>query len=85
MEYMSRLEKATHPEIYMSEDLDQAGRNVYPSMIGSLQWAISLCRFDIQKATMTMSRFRTAPAKGLERLKRKCMDICDYSRVPPLD
>jgi hypothetical protein len=39
-------------------------------MIGSVQWAISLGRFDIQTATMTMSRFRTAPRKGhLERLK----------------
>ena len=32
---------------------------------------ISLGRFDIQTATMTMSRFRAAPRKGhLERLKR---------------
>jgi hypothetical protein len=70
-EYISPLEKADHPEIDTSEELDQSGIKTYQSMIGSLQWAISLGRFDIQTATMTMSRFRTAPKKGhLERLKR---------------
>jgi hypothetical protein len=55
----------------MSEELDQAGIEVYQSIIGSLQWEISLGCFDIQTATMTMSRFRTVPKKGhLERLKR---------------
>jgi hypothetical protein len=40
-------------------------------MIDSLQWAISLGRFDIQTATMTMSQFRSAPRKGhIERHKR---------------
>jgi hypothetical protein len=40
-------------------------------MIGCLQWAVSLSRFDIQTATMTMSRFRAAPRLGhLNRLKR---------------
>ena len=70
-EYTSPLEKSDHPEIDISDELDQAGIKIYQSMIGSLQWAISLGRFDIQTATMTMSRFRTAPRKGhLERLKR---------------
>jgi hypothetical protein len=40
-------------------------------MIGHLQWAFSLGRFDIQTARMTMSRFRAAPRIGhLNRLKR---------------
>jgi hypothetical protein len=40
-------------------------------MIGCLQWAISLGQFDIQTATMTLSRFRTAPRQGhLNRLKQ---------------
>jgi hypothetical protein len=40
-------------------------------MIDCLQCAVSLGRFDIQTATMTMSRFRVASRKGhLERLKR---------------
>jgi hypothetical protein len=69
-EYTSPLEKADHPEIDTTDEFDQAGIKIYQSMIGSLQWAISLGQFDIQTATMTMSRFRTAPRKGhLERLK----------------
>jgi hypothetical protein len=43
----------------------------YQMMIGYLQWAVSLGRFDIQTAIMTMSRFCAAPRKGHpERLKR---------------
>jgi hypothetical protein len=69
-EYLLPLEKSDHPEIDTTDELDQAGINVYQSMIGSLQWAISLGRFDIQTATMTMSWFRTTPRKGhLERLE----------------
>jgi hypothetical protein len=69
-EYTSPLEKADHPEINTTDELDQASIKIYQSMIGSLQWVISLGRFDIQTATMTMSRFRTAPRKGhLEQLK----------------
>ena len=33
----------------------------YQSMIGALQWVISLGRFDIALAVMTMSRFRAEP------------------------
>jgi hypothetical protein len=69
-EYTSPLEKVDHPEIDTTDELDQAGIKIYQSMIGSLQWAISLGQFDIQTATMTMSWFQTAPMKGhLERLK----------------
>jgi hypothetical protein len=70
-EYTSPLEKGDHPEIDTSEELNEEGIKIYQSMIGCLQWAISLGRFDIHTATMTMSRFRVAPRKGhLERLKR---------------
>jgi hypothetical protein len=70
-EYTSPLEKGDHPEVDTSEELDEEGIKKYQMMIGCLQWAISLGRFDIQTATMTMSRFRAAPHKDhLERLKR---------------
>jgi Reverse transcriptase (RNA-dependent DNA polymerase) len=69
-QYTLPLEKSDHPEIDTTDKLDKAGINIYQSMIGSLQWAISLGQFDIQTAMMTMSRFQTAPRKGhLERLK----------------
>jgi hypothetical protein len=70
-EYTSPLEKGDHPEVDDSEMLDNDGIKKYQTMIGCLQWAVSLGRFDIQTATMTMSRFRAAPRQGhLERLKR---------------
>jgi hypothetical protein len=60
-EYTSPLEKGDHPEVATSEELDEEVIKKYQTMVGCLQWAISLGRFDIQTATMTMSRFRTAP------------------------
>ena len=70
-EYASPLEKGDHPETDTSEELDHDGIKKYQTMIGCLQWAVSLGRFDIHTAIMTMSRFRAAPRIGhLERLKR---------------
>ena len=65
------MDKDDHPEIDMSE-LDHEGNvSVYQSMIGALQWIISLCPFDINQAVMSMSRFRAAPREDhLDRLKR---------------
>jgi Reverse transcriptase (RNA-dependent DNA polymerase) len=60
-EYKSPLVKADHPEIDTTDALDQAGIKIYQSMIGFLQWAISLGRFDIQTETMTMSRYVSVP------------------------
>jgi hypothetical protein len=58
----SRLVKGDHPEICIKQ---------YQSLIGQLQWAISLGRFDIVVAIMTMSAFRSAPRKGhLDQVKR---------------
>jgi hypothetical protein len=70
-EYTSPLEKGDHLVFDTSKELNEDGIKMYQSMIGCLQWAISLGRFDIHTATMTMSRFGAAPRKGhLERLKR---------------
>jgi hypothetical protein len=54
----SPLEKGNHPELDTSELLDQTGVQQYQSLIGSLQWAISLGRFDIATAVMSLSNFR---------------------------
>jgi hypothetical protein len=43
-----------HPELDDSELLDNDGIKLYQSIIGALQWAISLGRFDILTAVMTM-------------------------------
>ena len=69
--YSSPLDKGDHPELDTSEELDMDGIKKYQSMIGALQWCISLGRFDVATAVMSMSSFRAAPRKGhLERLKR---------------
>jgi hypothetical protein len=59
-----------HPEIDQTVELDDNGIKKYQTMIGCLQWAVSLGRFNIQTVTMTMSRVPVAPRVGdLEKLK----------------
>ena len=71
MNVQSPLEKNDHPELDDSEFLEATGIQQYQSIIGSAQWAISLGRFDIYTAVMTLSSFRSAPRTGhLERAKR---------------
>jgi hypothetical protein len=96
--YTSPLASNDHPEIDTSELLDEEGITKYQSILGVLQWTITLGRFDIATAVMTMSGFRTAPRLGhLERLQRICGYLCkmkhgfirvrtgepDYSDAPP--
>jgi Reverse transcriptase (RNA-dependent DNA polymerase) len=79
-DFTSPLEKGDHPAIYTSEELDVNRIKRYRTMIGCLQWAVSLGRFDTQTAIMTMSRFRVVPRKGhLERLKRICGYLKKFS------
>ena len=43
----------------------------YMCMIGQLQWAVTLGRYDILAQVMSMSRYRLAPKIGhLERMTR---------------
>ena len=70
-QYLSPLVKGDHPELDSSELLDEDGIKIYQSLIGCLQWAVQIGRFDITTAVMTMSRFRAAPRQGhLDRVKR---------------
>lgn len=93
----SPMERNDHPELDESELLDADGISKYQSLIGTLQWTISLGRFDIATAVMTLSGFRVAPRVGhLERAKRICgylvkfkqgcirirTEIPDYSDLP---
>jgi hypothetical protein len=67
----SPLEQNDHPELDNSEFLDEGQIAIYQSMIGTLQWIISIGRFDIQTVVMSLSSFRVAPRRGhLDRLKR---------------
>ena len=65
------LEKNDHPELETSDILEGQQVNHYLTMVGQLQWLITLRRFDIQAQVISMSRFRAQPRQGhLERLKR---------------
>mgnify|MGYP006357956311 FL=1 len=67
----SPIEKGDNPELDTSELLDDDQTQNYQSLIGALQWAVSIGRFDIQTAVMSMSSFRAAPRIGhLKRVKR---------------
>jgi hypothetical protein len=60
-EYNSPMDKNDHPELDMTAELPKEDIKKYQSLIGALHWVISLCRFDIHCAVMTMGRFRSAP------------------------
>lgn len=67
----SPLEKGDHPELDTSPFLDESGTRDYQSCIGALQWLVSIGRFDIMTAVMTMSSFRASPRKGhMDRVRR---------------
>ena len=69
--YSSPLDKGDHPELDTSDLLDANRIQKYQSMIGAMQWAISIGRFDIATAVMSLSSFCVAPRVGhLERCKR---------------
>jgi hypothetical protein len=59
-ECKSPLEKGNHLEVECSDELDNKGIKRYQTMIGCLQWAFYLGRFDIQTATMTTLLLYTA-------------------------
>jgi hypothetical protein len=66
------LESNDHPEIDSSEFLSEDDIQKYQSLIGAMQWAISIGHFDIAVHVMMMSSFRASPCHGhLEQVK--CM------------
>ena len=65
------LEGGDHPELDTSELCDEHQTKQFQTLIGQLQWLISLGRFDIAVHVMSLSRFRSQPRKGhLDRAKR---------------
>jgi hypothetical protein len=96
----SPLEKGEFPEVDTSDLLDKKCIQTYQSMIGELQWTVTIGRFDIIMAEMTMSGFWVAPIQGhLQRLMiiyryiskmrhatiRVCTEEPDYSDVSDLN
>ena len=58
------MSESYHPELDESPFVNQEMASKYRSMIGSLNWAITLGRFDVQYATSTMARYSMAPREG---------------------
>jgi hypothetical protein len=70
-EWGSPVDKGDHPELDVSEFLDANGIRQYQSLIGALQWAITLGRFELLIGVTTLSTYRVAPRIGhMNRLKR---------------
>jgi hypothetical protein len=59
--YRSPMDKEAHPELDESPLMGPDDVKKYQSHIGALQWCVTLGRFDIACAVMTMSRFRIQP------------------------
>jgi len=57
----SPLERNHHPELDTLEEVAADVISQYQSMIGALQWIMSLGRFDICTSIMTLSYFHIAP------------------------
>ena len=61
---MPPLEGGDHPELDTSGLCDEHLTKQFQTLIGQLQWLISLGRFDIAVHVMSLSRFRAQPRKG---------------------
>ena len=78
--YLSPSLAKDHPELDTTESCLSQEVIQFQSLIGALQWTISLCRFDIAHAVMSLSRYKNSPLKGhLDRAKR----IVGYLRKYP--
>ena len=62
--YKSPMVVDYHPELEDSDNVLHEEGSQYRVIIGSLNWAITLGRFDIQYATTTMARYSMAPKVG---------------------
>ena len=65
------LDKNDHPELDNSEQASDDLITIFMCMVGQVQWAVTLDRYDILAHVMSMSRFMLAPKVGhIERMKR---------------
>jgi len=67
----SPLESDYHPELDVSGLLSSDDTSKYRMMVGSLNWVVTLGRFDVHYATQTMARYGMVPRVGhLDAMKR---------------
>ena len=66
----SPLDRNDHPELDISDLASKDLITKFMCMVGQLQWAVTLGRYDILAHCMSLSRFRLAPKIGhIERMK----------------
>jgi len=73
--YHSPLEGGYHPELDQTDLLDEEGITNYRMLIGSLNWTVTLGRFDIMFLVVAMARYNAMPREG--HLKT-CLRIFGY-------
>jgi hypothetical protein len=67
----SPLEQNDHPEMDNSPFLGQDETQQFQSLIGAMQWAVSIRRLDIATDVMSLSSVRAMPRRGhLKRAKQ---------------
>jgi hypothetical protein len=72
-EHTSPIDEDDHPELDITAEANSEEIKQHQTLIGCFQWAISLGRYDVFCATMSVGRFRSSPKTGhLQRLKRIC-------------
>ena len=55
--YCQPLDTNDHPELDTTAFGNEDDKEKYQSLIGSMQWAVNLGKFDVMTAVMTMSSF----------------------------
>ena len=63
-EYKTPMDKEYHPELDESPLLNAELHSRYRSMVGSLNWLITIGRFDVQFAVTALARYSHAPRAG---------------------
>ena len=72
-EYTCPLDPKDHPEMDDTHSWMRLASSSTKVIIGALQWAITLGRFDILPAVVSLGSFRVAPRIGhMDRVKRTC-------------
>ena len=68
--HRSPLQKRDHLELDTSPFLNDKEKEIYQPFVGSNQWSVSIRKFNIQSAIMTISKFRSTPRRvHLDQMK----------------
>jgi hypothetical protein len=80
--YGSPMDPEYHPELDTSSLLQPDDASKYRMLIGSLNWTVTLGRFDVYYVTQTLARYGMAPRQGhLDALRRAFGYLKHHSRM----